>query len=84
MDLKEKHVVGHDRFPNWDCLCVSVGLSLPVFAWEVLMWRSYTKSEGGGAALRLGVRDLIPGRYYCLGGTHRLRELGLKDKGWTS
>lgn len=42
------------------------------------MWRLYTKR---GTALRLGVRDLIPGRYYCLGGTHRLRELGLKDKG---
>lgn len=33
MDLKEKHAVGLFLFPYGCCLCVSVGLSLLVFAW---------------------------------------------------
>lgn len=51
MDLKEKHVVGHARFPYGYCLCASVGLSLLVFAWGVLTGGGFKPKVTGGVWL---------------------------------
>lgn len=43
MDAKETHAVGLG--PLVGIVCVSVGLSLPVFAREVLVWGLYTTND---------------------------------------